>query len=467
MQTATTVQATSERLEGDRVKLHVEVPEDALSPALDAAYRSWANDIKVPGFRKGRVPRRIIDARVGPDVVREQALRDAMPDFYSEALRVQDLEAIAPPEIEVLEFEPGKPLVFEATVDIRPDVVVPDLTQLHVEAPPLDVTDDDVDEQIERLRDRFAELETVSREARRGDYVLIDLNASRHGAPVEGASAPDLLYELGSRTGPPKLDEEVEGNRPGAILKFSDTMPPGSGELAGQDVSFTVLLKEVKAKKLPPVDEDFAKTVGEFDSLDDLKEDLRVRLAEVRRGFVLEEIGRRALSALIDASELEPPATLVDTEFDHRLHHFEEDVGRADLTLEKYAEQVDSTVLEIRSELRRETTAAIKAELLLEQIAREEKIEVTQEDIAREIALAAAGADRDTEEVAKEVVQSGRLGAVAADIMRRKALEHVVEAADVIGRPPEESTVEAVNSSGDSAGDSSEDDAGPLEANQT
>nr|MBA3429872.1 hypothetical protein [Actinomycetota bacterium] len=208
-------------------------------------------------------------------------------------------------------------------------------------------------------------------------------------------------------------------------------------------------------------------TVGEFDSLDDLKEDLRVRLAEVRRGFVLEEIGRRALSALIDASELEPPATLVDTEFDHRLHHFEEDVGRADLTLEKYAEQVDSTVLEIRSELRRETTAAIKAELLLEQIAREEKIEVTQEDIAREIALAAAGADRDTEEVAKEVVQSGRLGAVAADIMRRKALEHVVEAADVIGRPPEESTVEAVNSSGDSAGDSSEDDAGPLEANQT
>jgi trigger factor len=466
MQTAP-LQARSERLDGDRVKLHVEVPEAALSPALDAAYRSWANDIKVPGFRKGRVPRRIIDARVGPEVVREQALRDAMPDLYSEALKAEDLEAIAPPEIEVLEFEAGKPLVFEATVDVRPEVVVPDLTALHVEAPSMEVTDEDVDEQIERLRDRFAELDTVSREARRGDFALIDLNGTRHGEPVEGASAPDLLYEVGSRTGPPKLDDQVEGNRPGAILKFTDTMPPGAGELAGQELSFTVLLKEVKAKRLPPVDDDFAKTVGEFDSLDELREDLRKRLAGARRGFVLEEIGRLALSALVDASDLEPPAKLVDSEFDHRLHHLEEDLKRAGLTLERYAPQVDSTELELRSELRRDTTAAIKAELLLEQVAREQEVEVTQEDIAREIAMAAAAAGKDTEEVAKEVVQAGRLGAIAADIMRRKALEHIVQAADVIGRPPEESTVGSVNSSGGSAGASSEEDAGPLEATQT
>ncbi|MGH2694938.1 MAG: trigger factor, partial [Actinomycetota bacterium] len=208
---ASTLVTSTERIAKDRVKLRVEVPDEALKPSIDAAYRRWAGEIRVPGFRKGKVPRQLIDTRVGPAAVRDEALRDALPGLYREALEAERLEAIAPPEIDVVSFEDGTPLVFEATVDLRPDIELPDLARINIDAPDSRVTDDDVAEQLERLRDRFAELETVSREARRGDFVLIDLKGYVHDEPVEGASAPDFLYEVGSRSGPGKLDEELEG----------------------------------------------------------------------------------------------------------------------------------------------------------------------------------------------------------------------------------------------------------------
>ena len=434
----TDLQISSERLDKDRVKLRVEAPESSLKGALDAVYRRWAGEIKVAGFRKGKVPRQIIDARVGPETIREEALRDALPDLYREALQAEELEAIAPPEIEVLEFDAGSPILFEAVVDVRPEVVIPDLASISVEAPPSEVTDEELDEQLDRLRDRFAELEPVGREARRGDFVLIDLKGYRHDEPVEGASAPDYLYEVGSRSGPPRLDEELEGARPGAILKFNDTLPPDAGELAGQEISFTVLVKEVKVKRLPPLDDELAKTMGEFDSLDELKDDLRERLAGVKKGMVREELANRALAALVDASDLEPPGKLVDEELDHRLEHFEADLKRAGLSMDEYTQRANLTDLEVRRDMRRQVERSVKAELLLEEIARTQSFDVTDEDIGREVALLAHRMGRDAKEVAEQVVSSGRLGSLAADIMRRKALEHVVEAINVAGRPAEE-----------------------------
>lgn len=379
------------------------------------------------------MPRQLIDARVGPEVVREEALRDALPNFYEEALRSEDLEPITPPEIEVLEFDAGQPLIFEATVDVRPEVALPDLSKITVDAPPTEVTEDEVNEQLDRLRDRFAELETVHRPARRGDYVLIDLQGHRHGQPVEGASAPDYLYEVGSRSGPPKLDDELQNATPGAILKFTDT--PVQGDLAGQDVSFTVLVKEVKAKKLPAPDDEFAKTVGEFDTLEELKADLRNRLEEVKGPLVEQEIRSRVLAALVDASDLQPPDKLVEGEFEHRLEHFEDDLKRAGLSLNEYGRQMQLTELEIRRDIRLEAARSVKAELLLEEIARQQQVEVSEEEVGREIALAAARAGRDPKEVAQEVVRSGGLRRIAADIMRRKALDYVVDSVNVHGRP--------------------------------
>jgi trigger factor len=430
---------SAERLGNDRVKLRVEVPEDALAPAVKAAYRRWAMEMRVPGFRKGKVPRQLIDARVGADVVREEAVREALPNLYLDALRAEDLEAIAPPEIEVVDFEAGAPLVFEATVDVRPEIVLPNLSQISVEAPSDQVTDEDVDEQLERLRERFAELETVGREARRGDFVLIDLKGYRNDQPIEDASAPDLLYEVGSRTGPPKLDEEIEGNRPGAILRFNDKVRLDEGRAADeQEISFTVLLKEVKTKKLPPLDDDFAKTAGDFDGMDEMRSDLRERLVGVKRQIAEDALRSLVLQKLVEAAALEPPEKLVDAEFNHQLEHFEEDLGRAGLTLDDYARQSAATELEIRRDIRTRAQRSVAAELLLEEVARREGIGVEDEEIGREVALLAARAEQDAKEVAQQLMESGRLSVVAADIMRRKALDNVVANVNVSGRVAEE-----------------------------
>ena len=433
---AAPLQTSSERVDKDRVKLRVEVPEDALRPAVDEVYRRWAREIRVPGFRKGKVPRQLIDARVGADAVREEAVRDALPDLYRDALQAEELEAIAPPEIEVIDFESGVPLVFEATVDLRPEIRLPELSSLAVEAPSEEVSDDDVNEQLDRLRERFAELETVGRDVRRGDFALIDVRAYRNQETVEEASAPDLLYEVGSRSGPPKLDDELQGTRPGAILRFNDevALPTAEGQAESQELSFTVLVKEVKAKKLPALDDEFARTVGEFASLDELRADLRERLAEVKQRLAAEELRGRVLEELVDTTEVDAPDKLVEAEFNHQLAHLEEELRRAGLTLDKYAEQTGSTELEVRRDVRLRATRAVKAELILEEVARRSEIGVDDDDIGREIALVAARSQQDPQDLAKRLVESGRVSTLAADIMRRKALDHVVEVADVKGR---------------------------------
>jgi trigger factor len=441
----TSLTTTSERLDANKAKLRVEVPETSLKAALDAAYRRWANEIKVPGFRKGKVPRQLIDQRVGPEVIREEALRDALPDLYVSALESEKLEAIAPPEIEVVTFETGEPIVFEATVDLRPEFELPELSEITVEAPPSEITDEDLNDQLDRLRDRFAELETIGREARRGDFVVIDLKGYRGEELVEGVSAPDLLYEVGSRQGPPKLDEEVEGSKPGDILKFGDTLPEGAPDLGGAPpdgpegeatISFTVLVKEVKAKKLPELNDEFAVNAGEFESLEALKDDLRRRLGDYQRELAEQQVRNLVLERLVETAELEAPERLVDDEVKHRMEHVQQDLAGAGITFEQYAEQTGSTELELRSAMRTQAAQSVKAELLLEEVVRRADIKIDDDDLGREIAYLSAQTDTEPGELAKQLASSGRLRSVVADIMRRKALDYVVQQANVQGLEP-------------------------------
>ncbi len=445
----TSLTTTAERLEANKAKLRVEVPEASLKPALDAAYRRWANEIKVPGFRKGKVPRQLIDQRVGPEAIREEALRDALPDLYVSALESEELEAIAPPEIEVVSFESGVPIVFEATVDLRPEFELPAFSEITVDAPSSEIGDDDLNDQLDRLRDRFAELETIGREVRQGDFAVIDLKGYRDGELVEGMSAPELLYEVGSRQGPPKLDDEVVGAKPGDILKFTDSVPQNPAEQGVPDwsqrgeasdgpqeeleISFTVLVKEVKAKKLPDLDDEFAKSVGEFETLDELKDDLRQRLGDYQYQLAQQQVRSLVLERLVDAADLEAPERLVDDEVKHRMEHVEQDLASAGMTLEQYAEQTGSTELEVRSDIRTQAAMSVKAELLLEEVVRKADIKVDDDDLGREIAYLSAQSNTEPGELAKQLASSGRLRGVVADIMRRKALDYVVEQVNVIG----------------------------------
>ena len=436
----TSLTTTSERLDANKAKLRVEVPEASLKPALDAAYRRWSNEIRVPGFRKGKVPRQLIDQRVGPEAIREEALREALPDLYVSALESEELEAISPPEIEVVTFESGVPIVFEATVDLRPEFVLPEYSDIEVEAPSSDISDEDLNDQLDRLRDRFAELETIGREARKGDFVVIDLKGHRDGELVEGVSAPDLLHEIGSGQGPPKLDDEVEGSKPGDIMKFTDTMGEESGELAGQEVSFTVLVKEVKAKKLPELDDEFAKNVGEFETLDALKDNLRQRLGDYQRQVAEQQVRNLVLERFVEVADLEAPERLVDDEVKHRMEHIEQDLASAGMTFEQYVEQTGTTELEVRSEIREQAAQSVKAELLLEEVVRKADIKVDDDDLGREIAYLSAQTNTEPGELAKQLASSGRLRGLVADIMRRKALDHVVAQVNVVGFDPRPET---------------------------
>src|SRR5919106_2981481 len=262
------MQTTVETTEPHTVRLTIEVPEDEVGKDLDRTYRAIANQIKVPGFRKGKVPKQIIDTQIGRDAILEEFVSSSVPAYFRKAVTDEDLAPITDPEIDVQQLEPGKPFIFSATVEVRPRLSFEesDYTGISVTKPSIEVTEADIDDWIERLRERFSELEPVGRPVQQGDFVTVDLTVTKGGEKVEQASREDYLYFVGSGEVGEKLDVELTGAKPGAILKVGDSLPERFGEeFGGAAVDITVLLKDVKARLLPEVDDDFAKTASEFD----------------------------------------------------------------------------------------------------------------------------------------------------------------------------------------------------------
>ena len=423
------MQTTLESTDKHRVKLTVEVPPDEFGKDLERAYRKIAQQVKIPGFRKGKVPRQVIDAQIGRDAVLGEFLEDSVPTYYREALREHDLAPIAEPDIELGDVEEGRPLVFTAVVEVRPRLKLEgsDYRGIEVTRPQVEITNDDVDHYLDSLRERFAELETVGRPARAGDYVVVDLRGTVHDEEIPEATRPDLLYEVGSGEFGDKLDAELEGKKAGEILAFNDTLGAGAGERAGAEISFRVLVKEIKAKKLPEVDDEFAKVASEFDTLDELKTNLHEQLRRNRERVTDAEVRDQVLQTLIDGIEVELPDTLVDEEVQHRVSHATERAEQAGMTLERLLEAQGFDELRFRADARDHAIRAIKADLVLEAVARQEDLQVSPEEIAREISTLAGALGREPKEVAKSLERSGQVVALAGDIIRSKALDLLVE----------------------------------------
>jgi len=437
------MQTSVDRIDTHKVKLRVEVPPEVFGKDLDRAYREVAQQVRIPGFRKGKVPRKVIDVQVGRETVLGEFLEDAVPGYYREALRENDLAPIADPDLDVEQLEEGKPFVFTATVEVRPRLKL-EASEYHgveVERPAVEVSEDDLDRMLDSLRERFAELEPVARSARSGDYVVIDLRATIHGEEVPEGTRTDYLYEVGSGELGAKLDAELEGKRAGEILKLNDRLPETAGERAGQEVAFQVLVKEVKGKKLPDLDDGFAKTASEFDTLDELREALREQIRSNKERAADSEVRDRVLQALIDRVEVELPDTLVDQETEHRVLHARERAERLGVTLDQLLSAQGLDELRFRADARDHAVRAIKADLVLEAVARAEGIQVTAEEIGSEIAGLAAALGREPEEVAKGLDRSGQVVSLAGDIIRSKALDVLVEHARIRpeGGPPGDS----------------------------
>jgi trigger factor len=427
------MQTTVEETDKHKVKLTIEVPPDEFGKDLDRAYRKVARQVKIPGFRKGKVPRQVIDAQIGRDAVLGEFLEESVPTYYRDAMREHDLAPIAQPDIDLQQVEEGKPLVFTATVEVRPRLRFEDADYkgIELDRPTTEVTDQDVDAMVDSLRERFAELEPVARPAHANDYVVMDIRASVHGQDVADATRQDYLYEVGSEEFGPKLDAELEGKRAGEILKVNDVLPERFGDDAGREVSLQVLLKDVRAKKLPAADDEFAKTASEFDTLGELRAELAEQIAQSKDRAADGIIRDAALGALIERTRVDLPESLVDEETGHRVSHARERAERAGTTLDQLLASQGFDELRFRADARQHAERAIIADLVLEAVARAEDIQVTPDELAREITGLAAALGREPKEVAKTLESSGQIASLAGDIIRSKALDILVEHANI------------------------------------
>jgi trigger factor len=415
-----------------KVRLSIEATPEEIAPAIDRAFARLASEVKVPGFRKGKVPRQVLEARLGADQIREATIREAVPELFSQAVQESDVAPITLPEVEVTSYEPDSGLVFDAVVEVKPEVTLPDFSSIAVERPNADVTDAEVDEQLERLRDRFATLETVARPARRGDYALIDLKGYLHDAQIEEASATDLLYEIGSARFVAELDQELDGTRQGDILKFNATLPETyPGEYSGKEISFQVLVKEIRQKNVPPADDEFAKTASEFDTLDELKADLRTKIEEVKRVSSEAELRNRVLEKVVAETGVVVPEAMLNDEMRYRLSRFAEQLRRAGITIQSYIEQTGQTEEQIESDLRTQAERNVAAQMILEEVGKREGLSASDEEVAEELEHHARSLGKEVDDLRGQLESGGRLGALSADIIRRKALDLIVERADI------------------------------------
>src|SRR3954462_9885561 len=415
-----------EPLEGNKVKVSVEVDEAEFDKAIDAAFRKIARQTRIPGFRPGKAPRRILEARLGPDVAREEAIRDSLPDYYIKELEEQDVDAIAAPEIEITAGQDSGPIQFEAVVEVRPQVSVAGYQGLRVTVPSPDVTDEEVDRQIDRLRDQFAELKTVSRSAHDGDHVLIDLSGYRHSEQIEGLTADDFLYELGSGSVVPELDEQLRGGNAGDILKFTAAVP-------GQedDVAFQVLVKEVKEKILPEVTDEWASDASEFDTVDALRDDIRTRLSAGKKMQAQLSVRSQAVDALVELVAEEMPEPLINEEMQRRLHELSHRLAAQGADLAQYLQATGQSVEEFQADLHEAAIAAVKADLALCAVADTEGLEATDEEVDAEIERIAQAAGQKPAAVRKQLDSNDQLPAVRSDIRKGKALSWLTEHVEI------------------------------------
>jgi trigger factor len=435
------VRSTLEPVEPTKVRINVVVEPDELRPAIDRTARKLSREVRVPGFRKGKVPRQVIEARIGREALLAEAIeQEAVPEFYAKAVEELGVRPLSRAQVEPPDYTDGEPLSFSATFEVKPELDLPPYRGIEVERPALEVTDEHVDAQLERLRDRVAQLEVIGRPLAKGDFAQIDLRATHHTDEIPELTRSDFLYEVGSSTVVPKLDEELEGKHKGDILKFNATLPEEAGEeWAGREVTFSVLVKEAKAKVLPKLDDDFAQEASEFDTLDELKADLRQRLEQAADAQRASELETRVLQTYLDQVEVPLPDSLVHDELHYRANRFAQQLGQMGASLDQYLEAIGQTADDVEADLRAQSERAVKAQLVLEAVADAEGLEATEEEVDAELGRQAEQVGRTPEEVRK-ALGDGRVGVIAGDILRSKALAFMVEHAEQHDPAPDDAS---------------------------
>ena len=428
----TALTTTVEEVEPNKVRVSVTVPADEFEKAIDDAFRKIAREVKVPGFRPGKAPRRILEQRVGSDYARSQALRDALPGYYEQAITAEDVDAIAMPEIDIKAGEDDGDVVFDAVVEVRPVVTIVGYDALRVEIDSPEVADDVVDGQVDALRERSADLEDSDDPLIDEHFALIDIKGSIDGEAVDALSATDFLYEVGSAMLVEELDAAVRGARPGAVLSFTATLDGRFGEREGDEVAFDVIVKDTKRKVLPEVTDDWVSEVSDFDTVAALRDDIRTRMSLIARVQAQMSVRDKVLEAAAALVDIDVPDALVSTEMERRLHDLAHRLEAQGVTIPQYLAMTGQDQQVFVDELRGACTEAVRADLALRSVVAQEAIEIDESEIDDEISRIAERMGEKPNRVRKELERNGAIDALRSDLARGKALRFVVDHAVVV-----------------------------------
>jgi trigger factor len=423
------VKSAVETLSPTRAKLTVEVPFEELKPSLDAAYKKIAQQINVPGFRRGKVPPMVIDRQVGRGAVLDEAINAALPKLYVDALQANELEPLAQPEIDITKLEDNETLEFTAEVDVRPEVDLPDYTGLDVTVDDVVVTDEDVELQVQNLRERFASLNDVDRAAAEGDFVTIDLKASKDGEVVEGAEVSGMSYQVGRGGMLDGLDEALTGMAPGEEKTFGSQLV--GGDQKGEDVDVEVKVTAVKEQELPELDDDFAQTASEFDTVEELTEDVRTRLQNGKRLEQAAEARDAVLEKILDMVEVPLPEAVVDQELKARRESVQQQLAFAGMTMEQYLDSEEQTVDEFEADLEKRVRDAVAAQFVLDQVAKKEEIAVNEGELQEHLMRRAQQSGQNPQEFIQHMLEHNHIPEMVSEVVRGKALALIVESATV------------------------------------
>lgn len=414
------MKSSVEQLSDTRVKLTVNVPFEDLGTEIDQAYAAIAQQVNVPGFRKGKAPRQLIDARFGRGPILEQVVNDMLPTRYERACEENELTVLGQPEIDITKIEDGEFVEFTAEVDVRPEIEVPDFAEVEVTVPALKVEDADVDEELTRLRERFGELKDIDRELDTGDFAVIDITATVDGETVEEATTEGLSYEVGKGDLIDGLDTALRGLKAGGETEFTTTIL--AGEHKDREATVTVRVQQTKERTLPEVDDEFAQLASEFDTAEELRESTRAQVEEGKKGQQAAAIRDEVLKAALAKTDFALPETVVDEQVHQQLHQLLGQMAHDEAALAQVLESQGMTREEFDAQSRKDSEEAVRTQLFLDTLAEQENPEVSQQELTDHILFTAQSYGMDPNQFIGQLQQSGQIANLFADVRRGKAL---------------------------------------------
>lgn len=426
--------STVEQLNPTRVKLTVEVPFADLQPALKKAYKDIAEQVNIPGFRQGKVPAAVIDQRFGRGVVLQEAINEVIPNAYGAAVAEAKIVPLGQPEVEVTKLEDNELVEFVAEVDVRPEFDLPDFSAIKAEVDTVEVTDADVDERIELLRERFAKNVDVDRAAKKNDITVINLVGRRDGEVLENATAENINYKVGAEGMIDGLEKAVKGLKAGESKVFTSQLIGGADR--GQDADIEVTVVKVQKQELPKVDDEFAQLVSEFDTVDEMRDDLRKGIEAQKKYTQAADARDRVLEEALKVIDFPLPEGLLNSELEARKQQVTQQLTQAGLSVEQYLEDAEDetakTAEEFWADIEKRATDALRAQIVLDKYAEDLDVQIDQQDLTQLLFRKAQQNGTSPEQEAQHMMEHNHMGEWMGEIRRGKALEAIVSAATVV-----------------------------------